>query len=172
MGKRSSFEKRARGMYLTPQEAIPPLLPFLGQRTTFYEPCAADGMLARMLEDHGHFCTGMSDIVPLSPAVCQQDAMDLSFTMASCFITNPPWDVAVMQPLLRHLMAIKPVWFLLYADWLFTRQAGPYWPHATHIVAIGRLKWIPDSPHSGKENACWVRFQENHTTEGPTFYGR
>jgi hypothetical protein len=171
MGKRSTFEKRPRGMYLTPPEALPPLLPFLRPRVTFYEPCAADGMLARMLEDHGHFCTGRSDIVPLSTDVYQQDARKIEFTLAECFITNPPWDAGHMQPILRHLMLLKPVWFLLYSDWLFTRQASPFVPHATHIVAVGRLKWIPGSPHTGKDNCCWVRFDRDHNS-GANFYGR
>lgn len=172
MSKRApQFEKKERNYYPTPATAVRPLLPFLSPVTMFYEPCAGDGSLADELVWNGHICVRMSDIAPQRDDIVERDALQFRNIIGSCFITNPPWDVEVMHPILEHLTSIKPVWFLLYADWLFTRQAGPYIPMASHIVAVGRVKWFPDSPHQGKDNTCWVRFDRAHAA-GPTFYGR
>jgi hypothetical protein len=173
MGKRSDgFARNARDFYPTPRAAIEPLLPFLRPATRFYEPAAGDGALAAHLVAAGHICTGMSDIEPQAPDVEKHDAMMLTGRMgADCFITNPPWGVAAMHPLIRGLTWFAPTWLLLYGDWLFTRQAVPFLPLAAKAVAVGRVKWIPDSPHTGKDNAVWVLF--DFANDAPTqFFGR
>jgi hypothetical protein len=57
------------------------------------------------------------------------------------------------------------------ADWKQTRQAAPYLPHCSDIVAIGRVKWFPGSKHTGKDNARWYRFDSRHAA-GPVFHWR
>ena len=52
-----------------------------------------------------------------------------------------------------------------------TRQAAPYLPHCSDIVAIGRVKWIEGSKHTGKDNACWYKFNSKHRA-GPVFHWR
>ena len=39
------------------------------------------------------------------------------------------------------------------------------------IVSVGRVKWIPDSKMTGKDNCCWYLFDSTNkaVTE---FYGR
>ena len=44
-------------------------------------------------------------------------------------------------------------------------------PHCSDIVAIGRVKWIEGSKHTGKDNACWYMFDSRHTA-GPVFHWR
>lgn len=176
MGKRSdgAFERRERDVYPTPREALLPLAPFVKSGLLggdFYEPCAADGALASLIHQQLDLCcVGMSDIVPLHPSVAKINALDLEdVNNADCIITNPPWERAIMHALIIRLKWIAPTWLLLDADWLFTKQAAPFIPDATHIVPIGRLRWIPGSPHAGKDNCCWVRFRGGHN-DGPKFY--
>lgn len=172
MGKRSdgAFERRERDFYPTPPEAVLPLKPFVPRGMSFYEPCAADGGLARTLVSQlGLVCTGMSDIEPLDPTVETLDLFGIETIWTDCFITNPPWERKLLHPIIDHLKWIAPTWLLLDTDWLFTKQAAPFIPDATHVVTIGRLKWIPGSPHSGKDNCCWVRFKEGHGC-GPRLY--
>jgi hypothetical protein len=38
-------------------------------------------------------------------------------------------------------------------------------------VAIGRVKWIEGSKHTGKDNHAWYRFDTRHRG-GPVFHGR
>ncbi len=172
MGKRSdgTFERRKRDLYTTPPEAVLPLKVFINPRTKFYEPCAADGGLARALvEKLGLTCSGMSDIEPLSPDVAQFDVLEMETVLTDCFITNPPWDRPLLHDIIDQLKHIAPTWLLIDADWLFTKQAARHIPDATDIVPIGRLKWIADSPFTGKDNCCWVRFKGGHYA-GPRFY--
>jgi hypothetical protein len=73
--------------------------------------------------------------------------------------------------LITHFQNIAPTWLLLDADWKETRQATPYRPHCSDIVAIGRVKWIEGSKHTGKDNACWYEFDSKHMI-CPVFHWR
>ena len=174
MSKRApQFERRKRDYYPTPLAAVPPLRGFIPPGTRFFEPCAGDGALAReLVSELGLVCTGMVDLEPVAPDVMKFDMFRITNedgAMADCFITNPPWDRPVMHAAISHLKRLLPTWLLIESDWLFTKQAAPLIPDATHIVSIGRLKWIPGSPFVGKDNCCWVRFLAGHG-EGPRFY--
>ncbi|EHK57664.1 hypothetical protein [Allomesorhizobium alhagi] len=50
--------------------------------------------------------------------------------------------------------------------WAFTRQAHPFMANCSHIVVVGRLKWIPGSEHTGMESVAWYRFHAQHV-DGP-----
>jgi hypothetical protein len=64
VGKRSSFESRERDLYVTPQRAVEPLIPFLHRDgiQRFAEPCCGDGDLVRHLETFGLECVYAGDI--------------------------------------------------------------------------------------------------------------
>ncbi|WP_430430218.1 hypothetical protein [Oceanicaulis sp.] len=167
MGKRSSFERRERDFYPTPEAAVLPLLPHLEPVTQFIEPCVGGGDLVRHLAKHGHFCAGGSDV--------ERDARThlYSTTVAGevCFITNPPWSRDVLHPIITNLSAQAPTWLLFDAHWMHTRQAVPYLPLCRKIVSVGRVKWIPDSTHTGKDNCAWYLFDAS--ASGPAqFIGR
>ena len=178
MGKRSDFKRHKGDYYVTPPEAVGPLLPHLTSYVssyrppTFYEPCAGDYSLALWLEQNGFTCTGASDVEPKSPKVLQLDAFWLDRYKAEYFITNPPWTREILHPLINHLSRMAPTWLLFDADWMHTKQARPYLPYCHKIVSVGRVKWIKDSPHTGKDNAAWYLFQQNCNNNGPVFYGR
>ena len=88
------------------------------------------------------------------------------------FITNPPWSRDVLHPLIMHLSAIRPTFLLFDADWMHTKQAAPYLPYCKKIVSVGRVKWIPHSPHSGKDNCAWYLFDADAGQRSIDFYGR
>ena len=89
---------------------------------------------------------------------------------ADAIITNPPWSRDVLHGLITHLQNIAPTWLLLDADWAHTKQAAPFLPHSSDIVAVGRVKWIEKSKYTGKDNCAWYRFDIKHKA-GPVFHG-
>src|SRR4051812_33423396 len=153
MGKRSNFERREADFYPTPLAAVVPLIPYLRSVKSFAEPCAGNGDLVRHLESFGLACVYSGDIRS------GQDALAVDhYGAADVIITNPPWSRNLMHRLIVHFQSIRPTWLLLDADWAHTKQAAPFLPYATDIVAIGRVKWIEGSKHTGKENCAWYRF--------------
>ena len=155
MGKRSSFARAPRDFYPTPREAVAPLLPHLPPQTWYAEPCVGDRALVKCLSDAGHRCVQSGDIET------GQDARDFAASPHCRFIiTNPPWSRPLLHDLIVHFSDQRPTWLLFDADWMHTRQAAPFLPRCRKIVSVGRVKWIPDSPHTGKDNACWYLFKD------------
>jgi hypothetical protein len=177
LGKRSSFERRDRDFYPTPAEAVRPLLAHLRPAARFIEPCAGAGDLMFELVAAGHYCVEASDIEPRDIQVNRFDALERDWPRVAanvgidCFITNPPWSRSVLHPLIERLSDAAPTWLLFDADWVHTRQAAPYLPRLRKIVAVGRVKWIPDSPFTGKDNCAWHLF-DKPSAEPAAFYGR
>lgn len=172
MGKRSTFERRDRDFYRTPCEAVLPLAEILGDRSVMFdEPCAGDGALVQHLHDLGHQCSSASDIEPEIWYVKKKNVFDVSECKGSMFITNPPWDRKILHPLIYHLSAMAQTWLLFDADWMHTKQSADLIKSCVKIVSVGRVKWIPDSKMTGKDNCCWYLFDANYN--GPTeFIGR
>ena len=182
MGKRSNFVRRERDFYSTPREAVIPLAnvvkPPKGQRKTwFYEPCVGDGALVQHLQGTGRFlASGATDIEPQGEygKAARLDAFSLNSERigeAHVIITNPPWDRKILHPMIEHFSAMRPTWLLFDADWMHTKQSAPYMPWLRKVVSVGRVKWIPDSKMTGKDNCAWHLFDQH--TDGPTeFVGR
>lgn len=171
MGKRSDFTRNKHDFYPTPEGAVAPLLSWLKPGTRFAEPCAGDGALVRHLTAAGHNCLVASDTHPQSPTVLKFDAMNILWKVGDCFITNPPWTWAVLDPMISHLSRLGPTWMLLSADFMHNKRFSTHLERCEMIVSVGRVKWIPDSPHTGKDNVCWYLFDAewNGVTE---FIGR
>lgn len=172
MGKRSSFERVPRDFYPTPVEAVRPLLPHLAPSTRFCEPCAGDGALIDHLTADGHVCVGSIDIEPRRSDVAQGDALLTSWVPDNAvIITNPPWARATLHPMIRHFTSLAPTWLLFDADWIHTRQSAPFMHLLRKIVSVGRVKWIPDSPFTGKDNCAWHLFDAS-CADHAVFIGR
>ncbi len=178
MGKRSNFKRRPQDAYDTPREAVLPLLPHLPHILHYWEPCAGRGDLIDALP---FGCVAASDISPRVdpdkfPWVQTCDALSVSESAlktagADYIITNPPWTREILHPMIEHFSALLPTWLLFDADWMHTKQSEPYMKWCHKIVSVGRVKWIPDSPHTGKDNVQWHLFDQGR--EGPTeFIGR
>jgi hypothetical protein len=45
-------------------------------------------------------------------------------------------------------------------------------PRLRMIVSIGRVRWIPDSEYTGKDNACWYLFERPSAWAQIRFIGR
>lgn len=163
MGKRSTFERRERDFYPTPAEAVVALLPHLEPCTRFFEPCAGDGALVRHLEAAGHVCARASDIAPQADGIETRCVLDsqLPLGLDPMFITNPPWDREILHQIIARLPRFAPTWLLFDADWIHTRQSAVYTPWLRKIVSVGRVKWIPDSKMTGKDNCAWHLFDAN-----------
>lgn len=171
MGKRSYFERVPRDFYPTPPEVVKPLLPHLKPMTRYAEPCAGDGALVDALDAAGHLCLHASDIEPRRADIREADALAGAWGGFEAFITNPPWDRKVLHPLIVHLSDAAPTWLLFDADWMHTRQSSPFLPRLRKIVSVGRVKWIPDSKMTGKDNCCWYLF-DKPSDDPVEFFGR
>lgn len=171
MGKRSSFERVPRDFYPTPYEAVVPLVPHLAPGTSFVEPCAGDGALVRHLREHGHHCGLAFDIEPRGIGIYRGDALNYLVLNPEMYITNPPWDRKILHPLIERLSRQAATWLLFDADWMHTRQSAPFMPYLRKIVSVGRVKWIPDSKMTGKDNCAWYLFDQS--SDAPAqFIGR
>jgi len=166
MGKRSNYSRRILDSYATPFSAVAPLLLHLGSGICFDEPCAGDRALVSHLTRHGHQCARASDIADEHPV----DAFNLERSGADMFITNPPWDWDVLDPLIDHLSNMKPTWLLLNADLMHNKRMGRHMRRCLKVVSIGRIKWIEGSKSTGMENCAWFLFVGREVQT--LFYGR
>lgn len=169
MGKRSSFKRLRQDKYRTPPPPIRFLLPHLKPGTSFVEPCAGNGQLARTLERHGYVCRYMCDVRPDHGAVDKHDARLLrrcDLGGARAFITNPPWTRPLLHELIEHLPTLLSTWLLFDADWAHTAQARQYLDRCSEIVSVGRVKWIKNSKSVGLDNCAWYHFPIHY--HGPT----
>lgn len=174
MAKRSNFQRRASDKYLTPFAATVPLAPFLTPGHRFIEPCAGDGRLVRHIESHGLTCVGAFDTEPDSLLVRRGDALRDPLPECDVVVTNPPWRRDLLHQMIDRFMRHAPTWLLFDADWPHTSQRGEVQRllrHCSHMVSVGRVRWIEGSKMSGKDNCMFYRFDINHT-EGPRFYAR
>jgi hypothetical protein len=171
MGKRSSFERVERDFYPTPYAGVVPLIPHLMPGVFYSEPCAGDGALIGHLSRFGVQCAEACDIEPLAEGIEVGDARNIRCRIADMYITNPPWQRDVLHPIIKNLSDHKPTWLLFDADWMHTRQSAAFMSRLRKVVSVGRLKWIPDSAMTGKDNCCWYLFGQ--PSDEPTiFIGR
>ncbi|MDQ0132642.1 hypothetical protein J2T08_000543 [Neorhizobium galegae] len=169
MGKRSSFPRIDRDAYQTiDPNAVAKLIPHLRGVKTFAEPCAGEGYLVGQLQAAGLVCTYEGDISSGLDALVHPFDQDAVF---DAIITNTPWRRDILHAMIIRFMHIAPTWILLDADWAHTQQSAPYIDQCSHIVSVGRLKWMPDTKMTGKENCAWYRFHAQHVG-GPRFIGR
>jgi hypothetical protein len=176
MGKRSDFKRVPRDFYPTPLAAVLPLLPYLKENTWFLEPCAGDGALVQHLEGFNHIGVAAWDIEPQADYINKGDALNLSLGLLGSLtidyiITNPPWDRKILHSMIEHFSSMRPTWLLFDADWAHTKQSAPFMPYLCKIVSVGRVKWIPDSKMTGKDNCAWYLFDQNWAGE-TQFFGR
>jgi hypothetical protein len=152
MGRRSDFERRPQDAYETPWDAVLPLAPWLPRGARCFEPCCGKGMFVGHLKRLGYEVTGASDL-PIYARSHRYDAAGTNF-----FVTNPPWSGKALHEIIANLSDQLPTWLLVDYNWAATLQAVPFLPRMRKLVVIGRVRWIPDSPFTGKDDACWIQF--------------
>ena len=171
MGKRSNFERVERDFYPTPLAAVHPLVRHLPASFSYWEPCAGAFDLCKHINSlcDISFYTA-SDIEPADDRVRRSDAFQERITPVDYIITNPPWDRKILHPMIEHFSAVRPTWLLFDADWCHTKQSAPFMPYLHKIVAVGRVKWIPDSKFTGKDNCAWHLFDQRKPAQ-TRFFG-
>lgn len=162
MGKRSSFERRAQDFYPTPLDAVAPLASHL-EPCQFIEPCCGNMDLVSHLEGYGFECVWSSDIADGVDALL----LDGREIPSAPIITNPPWSRLILHRMIEHFSRMRQTWLLFDADWPHTKQSADLMRFCHAIVPVGRVKWIPDSKHTGKDNCAWYRFE---ATEAQTIF--
>lgn len=174
MGKRSSFERNPRDYYRTwDRRAVAALLPHLMPGTRFVEPCAGRGDLVDQLVAAGHTCVDAFDIEPQRQDIGHGDALKIKAAGNFIWITNPPWRRDILHPMIESLADQAPLWILLDADWVHTKQAIPFLPRLRAIVSVGRLRWEEDTTMDGKDNCVWLLLSTPASVTSPAqFYGR
>lgn len=176
MAKRSEFKRVERDYYRTfDPKAGHALRPFVEEVKFALEPFAGAGDLTAQFPEIDWWET---DIEPQTDHIGKRDAFtwlekdikkDRYF---DCIISNPPWSRPILHRAIEHFAPIIPTWFLLDANWVWTKQASPYInKYLTDIVTIGRLKWIEGTTMSGKDDCAWFRFSIDKT-EPTRFFGR
>lgn len=183
MGKRytkhrdEKFKRLSQDAYDTPLSATWPLFPHLPPRASFAEPCAGKGLLVRHLTNNGFRCVYSADIRPRrSPLIVKRDALlltraELRYKRADIIVTNPPWTHEILQAMIVHFLKLVPSWLLLDADWMHNKRSAALLLRCSHVVAVGRVKWIEGSKSTGFDNCCWYHFPLHHYS-GPIVIGR
>lgn len=114
------------------------------------------------------------DIEPRSVFVQKKNMLGITredLNGASCCITNPPWSRTLLHALILHLRTLDiPAWLLIDANWMFTGQAIPYLKYCRTIATVGRVKWIPGTKMTGKDDAAWFLFLPYQTNT--RFFGK
>ena len=169
MGKRTSgkFARTPQDAYATPLAGVEPLLPYLDPATRFIEPCVGAGVLAGHLKRAGHVLVSAHDLPHDARTKRYPEAND-----SVIFVTNPPWSRPALHAIIINLSDQAPTWLLVDADWMHTRQSIPFMPRLRAVISVGRLKWIPNSPYTGKDNCAWLLFDRPDDRASIRFIGR
>ena len=166
MGKRSAFRRIEGDDYPTPYEAVLPLLGRLKPHTKFIDPCCGAGCLIAHFESAGHICVAQFDALDRDARSARYDDADPH----AIFLTNLPWGRPVLHAAIANLSSQRPLWTLLDSDWVHTKQAIPYLPRLQKIVSVGRVKWIPGSSFTSKDNVIWCEFGLPRPAENAVIY--
>lgn len=174
MGKRSDFERIDKDFYRTiDPKAGDALRPFLDLSKEYVEPFAGAGDLVSQFPELAWKI--IIDIAPKSNHIAKQDAFYYTwYEPNEIILTNPPWTRAIFHHAIEHFTPkVQYCWWLMDANWQFTKQAIPYIKeYVTDIVTIGRLRWIPDTTMSGKDDCVWIRTSTDKSEKFVRFYGR
>jgi hypothetical protein len=172
MGKRSNFVRIDKDSYDTPIGGVHSLVPHLPDRFRYWEPCAGKGQLIDAINalHPNAACIMRSDVAPRRDDILQWDALNAAgmskLPQFDLIITNPPWSRPILHEMIAIFAEIAPTWLLFDADWMHTKQSSPYMDYCQKVVSIGRIKWFPDSPHTGKDNCCWYLFDKHSGHDG------
>ena len=175
MGKYSDFPRKKNDSYDTPISAVKPLIRHLPKVFCYDEPCAGSGSLLSAIDclDSQAAVGVASDIEPRADGIDRLDALTeyQPFPKSDFIITNPPWTRSILHPMIERFSNMRPTWLLFDANWAHTKQAASYMKWCRKIVSVGRVKWVLDSPHTGKEDGAWDLFDQ-HKEGATVFVGR
>lgn len=165
MGKRSDFKRIERDYYRTfDPRAVAPLVKYLPEDVKFTEPFCGDGALIANIANHlwKAKVISYSDINPKISGAETCDYKDAKYFDNSYCISNPPWNRKILHEAIdfyHDLWEKRNVttWLLFDANWLWTKQAKPFYNKIEYVIPIGRVKWIEDSKMSSKDDCAWFK---------------
>jgi hypothetical protein len=75
-------------------------------------------------------------------------------------IFNPPYwgKPRDLHVLIGNVSDHTTFWALLQHDWVAKAGSGALASRAQRVIPVGRVKFIPESPHSGMDNVVWIKF--------------
>ena len=166
----SGYERRERDLYETPEWVTEALLPHLPRQLAIWEPAAASGKMARVLDaklatdidGHGGHLDFLRQALPNG---------------INAIITNPPYESA--QEFIKHALNLTQgvgiVAMLLRTDFdhAKTRQHlfGKHPAFAKKLVLTRRIKWFEDSTGSPSFNHAWFIWDWGHKGPPTLAYG-
>lgn len=174
LGK-TSFERNEKDFYPTGIKPLETLVEHLPKNLTYSEPCAGAYDLIENLYTlrKDIECKSCFDINPRDSRITEKSALDIRYDEVlncDCFITNPPYRWDMFNPITEHLLTLKPVWYLIPADFMHNKRMIPFMKRCSKIVSIGRVKWYPDSNASSTDNFCWYYFETNEVLRTEFFH--
>lgn len=185
MGKRSEFERNDRDFYPTPEKAVAILANYI-QDIKYIEPCAGNGALIKFFDKIGDNvkCIHACDIEP-QPSdidIIERNMLETDWDSivkhtlpdSDMFITNPPWvndkkSGYQLNTIIKKLSSVLPTWLLMNGNYCFNRKSAECMRKCTDVVPVGRLRWIENSPHMGKDDVAWFRFDSRINTTRMTY---
>lgn len=177
-------ERKERDFYPTPEKAVVPLIRHLklAGPKHFIEPCAGNGALIQHIEtlsDYEWVCKKAYDIDPqpstYSLNIQQRNALSLTVSDVlgiDYFVTNPPFQWDMLQPLIDHLVDLRPTWLLLPFGYACNKRMAPYMGMCKKLVPIGRVKWIEDSKQTSTDDFGWYLFTKAEPVSTTRLYAR
>ena len=168
--RQSRFLKNTRNLYRTIEpRAVESLKKAARLRKgfKFIEPCAGYGDMVSHLVGIGGICVLASDIKPERDDIVKRDALTLTAAdvpKGVMIITNPPFDVDMLHPMIEHFTSMADtVWLLLPVNWLCNQSSRPYFSRLRLIVPLGyRPKWYVkedgDKKVGERRNFVWLKF--------------
>lgn len=189
MGKRSNFDRKDKDFYETwDRRACRQLVNEFSYGETYCDPCCGDGALIENLSNirPDVKCVWTNELYPENYTLIPNSTHDITarpiIGSFNKYVMNSPWKRHLLHAIIDRLMQDRPVWALIDSNWKETIQqsvANKYnvktvpalLKNCVKIKSVGRLKWIRDSDHDGKDDQSWYLFDKNFTGQ-TEFYGR
>jgi predicted RNA methylase len=101
------YERQERDFYPTPAWVTEALLRRIRLAQTIWEPCCGDGVMARVLESHGHRVIG-TDLVDRGHGETGRDFLMESRLPdgVTAIVTNPPYGKSLLLRFVDHALEL------------------------------------------------------------------
>ena len=185
----STFDRRGRDFYATPDWVTEALLQRFQFRGPIWEPCCGAGAMSTVLAAHGYqvVSTDIADCGFGTPGV---DFLASRSVRDGCrsIITNPPYGEAAIhegQPrssksmldFLRHALALTAtvqgqLALLVRLQWIAGKRVAEVMttaPFAAVLVLTQRIRWFDmgERTNAGQHHHAWVVFDHAHPPGSP-----
>jgi hypothetical protein len=185
----SSYDRRGRDFYATPDWVTEALLQRFQFRGPIWEPCCGAGAMSTVLATHGYQVVS-TDIADCGFGTAGIDFLASRSVRGGCrsIVTNPPYgEVAIhegqprssksMLEFLRHAIAHTAsvqgqLALLVRLQWLAGKRVAEVTtaaPFAAVLVLTRRIRWFDmgERTNAGQHHHAWVVFDHAHPPGQP-----